>query len=83
MYGSNSLTFVHRPLNSKWFLVYLVLKAVLSLDNQIIMTTIVVHSREDKGVGEIHEIKAKNQPQFSQTTMGQYWLDKTKAFRST
>jgi len=26
----------------------------------------------------------KNQPQFSQTTMGQYWLDKTKpkqAFR--
>jgi len=30
-------------------------------------------------VGTAHEAKSpKNQPQFSQATMGQYWLDKTK-----
>jgi len=38
---------------------------------------LVVHSRDDKGVGMAHEIKPpKNQPQFSQMTMEQYWLDK-------
>ena len=46
-----------------------------------------VHSWDDEGVGETHKIiSPKNQPQFSQTTMGQYWLDKTKpkqTFRST
>ena len=46
-----------------------------------------VHSRDDKEVGVAHEVKSpKNQPQFSQITMGQYWLGKTKpkqAFRST
>jgi len=37
----------------------------------------VVHSRDDEGVGMAHKIKPpKNQPQFSQTMMGQYWLDK-------
>jgi len=47
----------------------------------------VVHSRDDEEVGMAHEVKSpKNHPQFSQTTMGQYWLGKTKpkqAFRST
>jgi len=39
----------------------------------------VVHSRDDEEVGVAHEVKSpKNQPQFSQTTMGQYWLGKTK-----
>jgi len=37
--------------------------------------------------GMAHEVKSpKNQPQFSQMMMGQYWLGKTKpkkAFRST
>ena len=50
-------------------------------------TTIVVHSRDDEEVGVAHKVKSpENQPQFSQTTMGQYWLGKTKpkqAFRST
>jgi len=44
-------------------------------------------SRDDEEVGVAHKAKSpKNQPQFSQTTMGQYWLGKTKpkeAFRST
>ena len=32
-----------------------------------------------KGVGVAYEIKSpKNQPQFSQTIMGQYWLSETK-----
>ena len=48
---------------------------------------IVVHSRDDEEVGMAHEVKSlKNQLQFSQTTMGQYWLGKTKpkqAFRLT
>jgi len=40
----------------------------------------VVQSRDDKEVGMAHELKSpKNQPQFSQTTMGQYWLGKTKS----
>jgi len=55
----------------------------------------VVHNRGDEEVGMAHEVKSpenqpqkspENQPQFSQTTMGQYWLGKTKpkeAFRST
>ena len=46
-----------------------------------------VHSRDDEEVGMAHEVKSpENQPQFSQTTMGHYWLGKTKpkqAFRST
>jgi len=47
----------------------------------------VVHSRDDEEVGMAHEVKSpENQPQFSQTMMGHYWLGKTKpkkAFRST
>jgi len=47
----------------------------------------VVHSRDNKEVGIAHEAKSpENQPQFSQTTMGPYWLGKTKpkeAFRLT
>ena len=37
-------------------------------------TTIVVHSRDDKGVGMTHKIMSpENQPQFYQTMMtGQY-----------
>jgi len=50
-------------------------------------TTIVVHSRDYQEVGVAHKVKSpKNQPQFSQTTIRQYWLGKTKpkqAFRST
>jgi len=46
-----------------------------------------VHNRDDEEVGVAHEVESpKYQPQFSQTTMGQYWLGKTKrkeAFRST
>jgi len=42
---------------------------------------------DDKEVGVAHKVKsAENQPQFSQTTMGQHWLGKTmpvQAFRST
>jgi len=39
----------------------------------------VAHSRDNEEVGVAHEVKSpKNQPQFSQTTMGQYWLGKTK-----
>ena len=47
----------------------------------------VLYSRDHKGVGVAHEITSpKNQPQFSQTMMRQYWLGKTKpkqAFKST
>ena len=50
-------------------------------------TTIVVHSWDNQGVGVAHEIQpSKNWHQFSQTMIGQYWLDKSKpkqAFRST
>ena len=50
-------------------------------------TTIVVYSRDQKGVSVAHEITSpEKQPQFSQTTMRQYWLGKTKpknAFRLT
>jgi len=46
----------------------------------------VVYSRDNEEVGMAHEVKSpENQPQFSQTTMGQYWLGKTKpkqAFRN-
>jgi len=39
----------------------------------------VVHSRDDQEVGVAHEVKSpENQPQFSQMTMGQYWLGITK-----
>ena len=42
-------------------------------------STIVLHSRDHKGVGVAHKITSpKNQPQFSQMTMKQYWLGKTK-----
>jgi len=38
-----------------------------------------VHSRDDEEVGVAHEVKSPvNQPQFSQKTMGQYWLGRTK-----
>jgi len=41
---------------------------------QNIMNHNVVHSREDEKVGVAHEEKSpKNQPQFSQTTIGHYW----------
>jgi len=47
----------------------------------------VVHSRDDEEVGVAHKVKSlEKQPQFSQMTMGQYWLGKTKpkqAFRWT
>ena len=43
------------------------------------------NSGDDEEVGVAQKVKSpKNQPQFSQTTMGQYWLAKTKpkqAFR--
>ena len=46
-----------------------------------------IHSRDDQEVSVAQEVKSpKNQPQFSQTKMGQYWLGKTKpknAFRLT
>ena len=46
-----------------------------------------LYSRDHKGVGVVHKITSpKNQPQFSPTTMRQYWLGKPKpkqAFRST
>jgi len=46
-----------------------------------------VHSRDDQELGVAHKVKSpENQPQFSQMTVGQYWLGKTKpkqAFRST
>jgi len=39
----------------------------------------VVHSRDDEEVGVTHEVKSpKNQLQFSEMTMGQYWLGKTE-----
>ena len=42
-------------------------------------------NRDDKEVSMAHEVKLpKNQPQFSRTTMGQYWLGKInpkQAFR--
>ena len=48
---------------------------------------IVLYSRDHKRVGVVHEITSpKKQPQFSLTTMRQYWLGKTnpkQAFRST
>ena len=35
-----------------------------------------VHSRDDEEVGVANEVKSpENQPQFSQTTIGQYCLD--------
>jgi len=47
----------------------------------------VVRSRDDEGVGVAHKTTSpKNQPQFSQTTIWQYCLGKTKpkqAFRLT
>jgi len=47
-------------------------------------TIIVVHSRDDQEVGVAHKVKSpKNQPQFSQMMMGQYWLGKTSPNRST
>ena len=51
--------------------------------NTIIMNH---NSGDDEEIGVAHEVKSpENQLQFSQTTMGQYWLGKTKpkqAFRS-
>ena len=50
-------------------------------------STIVLYSRDHKGVGVAHKITSpKTQPQFPLMTMRQYWLGKTKpkkAFRST
>ena len=42
-------------------------------------STIVMYSRDHKGVGMAHKTSSpKNQPQFTLTTMRQYWLGKTK-----
>ena len=42
-------------------------------------SVIVLYSRDHKGVGVAHKIaSAKNQPQFSQTTIRQYWLGLNK-----
>ena len=50
-------------------------------------TTIVVYSRDYKGVGVAHKIiSPKKQPQFPLMTIRQYWLGETKpkqAFRLT
>ena len=50
-------------------------------------STIVLYSRDHKGVSLAHEITSpKSQPQFSLMMMRQYWLDKTEpkqAFRLT
>jgi len=47
----------------------------------------VAHSRDDQVVDMAYGVKSpKNQPQFSQMMMGQYWFGKTKpkqALRST
>jgi len=47
----------------------------------------VVHSWDNKEVGVAHKVKSpKNQPQFSQTMMEQYWLGQIKpkqTFKST
>jgi len=41
--------------------------------------TIVVHSRDNKELGMAYETTApENQLLFSQMTMGQYWIGKTK-----
>ena len=47
--------------------------------------TIVLYSRDHKGVGVAHEnTSPKNQRQFPLMTMRQYWLGKAKqTFRST
>ena len=56
---------------------------------EISYSTIVLYSRDHKGVGGAHEeTSPKNQPHFSQAMMRQteYWLGKTmpkQAFRST
>ena len=50
-------------------------------------STIILYSRDHKGVGMVHGITSpKNQLQFSLTTMMQYWFGKTKpkqVFKST
>jgi len=50
-------------------------------------STIVLYRRDHQGLGMAHkEISPQNQPQFSHTTMWQYWLGKTKpkkVFNST
>jgi len=39
----------------------------------------VVHGRDKQEVGASHKVKSpKNQPQFSQMMMGQYWLSPNK-----
>jgi len=39
---------------------------------------LVIHSRDHEEVGMAHKIISFQSPQFSQMTMGQYWLCKTK-----
>ena len=57
---------------------YLLIMMQLFVINNIV-GTIVLYSRDHKGVGVVHEVTSpKNQPQFSLTTMRQYWLGKTK-----
>jgi len=42
-------------------------------------TAIVVHSKDEEGVGAVHKINSpKKQPQFSHMTTGQCWLGKAK-----
>ena len=52
----------------------------------LLYSTIVLYSRDHKGVGVAHGKTSKIQPQISLTMMKQYWLGKTKpkqAFRLT
>ena len=52
---------------------------------EVSYSTIVLYSKEHKGVGVAHKITSpKKQPQFPLMTMRQHWLGKTKpkqAFR--
>jgi len=81
--------------NGKWFALTTQYRVTLikmgkfhaTIIYTISWTAIVVHSTDDKEVGMAHKVKSsENRSQFSHTTMGQYWLGKTKpkkAFRWT
>ena len=44
---------------------------------------LVIHSRDNKGLYLVHKITSpKNQPQFSQKKMRQYWLRKAEPKQS-
>ena len=47
--------------------------------DEVSYSMIVLYSRDQKGVGVTHKITSpKNQPQFSQTMMRQYWFGPNK-----